>query len=38
MNLLKVRRCFGDFVASIPSQVASFSAQGSSLLELTRLG
>jgi hypothetical protein len=23
---LKVRRCFRDFVASIPSQVASFSA------------
>jgi hypothetical protein len=33
----KLRRCFRDFVASIPSQVASFSAYGSSLLELTRL-
>lgn len=36
-SYLKVRRCFRDFVASIPSQMASFSAWGSSLLELTRL-
>jgi hypothetical protein len=34
----KLRRCFRDFVASVLSQLASFSAQGSSVLELTRLG
>lgn len=34
--MLSVGKRLVNFVASIPSQVASFAAEGSSLLELTR--